>query len=163
MTRASTQTHIARARFSHQVSRRACNTRRMRRRHLILSGVAALYFAMIVVCAFVPESALNCAFWCWQLLAFLPVGTLLLLVMGRRRWWASITFGILGTAWLEAAQWVWMPAGYASAMDVVWGSVGVTMGVLIAVIATSPRTRSMRTHELHRIVTQAGNREIPQD
>ncbi len=135
----------------------------MRRRHYILGVITALYFGVVVVCAFVPGSAINCAFWCWQILSFLPVGTLLLLVLGRRRWWAAIAFGMLGAAWLEAAQWVWMPPGYATVNDVVWGSAGATMGVFIAVIATSPYLRWAPTHELHSIVAQAGNREIPQD
>jgi glycopeptide antibiotics resistance protein len=135
----------------------------MRRRQFILTGVAALYFGALIGTAFVPSSALNRSFWCWEVLAFLPVGTLLLLLMGRRRWWAAIAFGMLGAAWLEAAQSVWMPVGYASAMDVVWASAGSTAGVLVAFVASSPRARSMRTHEPHRIIAQAGNREIPQD
>ena len=135
----------------------------MRRRQYILSGVAALYFGAVIGMAFVPGSALNRSFWCWQVLVFLPVGTLLLLLLGRRRWWAAIAFGMLGAAWIEAAQSVWMPANYASAMDVVWASAGSTAGVLVAYIATSPRRSSMRAHEPHRIVAQAGSREIPQD
>lgn len=128
-----------------------------------MSGVAVLYFAAVITMAFIPGSAINRAFWCWQVLAFLPVGTLLLLVMGRRRWWAAIAFGMLGAAWLEAAQSVWMPVGYADALDVVWGSAGVTAGALIAYFATAPRAHSMRTHEVHRMVPQGGSREIPQD
>ncbi|CAN5251650.1 hypothetical protein BH11ACT4_BH11ACT4_20900 [soil metagenome] len=135
----------------------------MRRRQYILSGVSALYFGALVGMAFVPGSALNRSFWCWQLLAFLPVGTLLLLTMGRRRWWVAIGFGMLGAAWLEAAQSVWMPAGYADALDVVWGSAGVMAGVLLAHVASAPRRSQLRSHEPHRIVPQAGNREIPQD
>jgi hypothetical protein len=135
----------------------------MRRRRFILSVVAALYFGAIVGMAFVPGSATNRADWYWPLAAFVPVGVLLLLLVGRRRWWAAMAFGMLGAAWIEAAQSVWMPVGYATAMDVVWGSAGATAGVLIALAATAPRRPSMRSHEPHRIVTQAGSREIPQD
>jgi len=139
----------------------------MRRRQLIVIGVAALYFSAVIGMAFVPGSALNRQFWCWQVLVFMPVGTLLLVLLGRRRWWAAIAFGMLGAAWIEAGQSVWMPADYASAMDVVWASAGSTAGVLAAFVATSPRRvsvrASVRAHEPHRIVTQAGTREIPQD
>jgi peptidoglycan/LPS O-acetylase OafA/YrhL len=135
----------------------------MRRRRFILSVVAALYFGAIAGMAFVPGSATNRAAWYWPFAAFVPVGVLLLLLLGRRRWWAAIAFGMLGAAWIEAAQSVWMPVGYAAAMDVVWGSAGATVGVLIALAATAPRRPSTRSHEPHRIVTQAGNREIPQD
>lgn len=133
----------------------------MRRRKYILSGIAALYFGTVIGLAFLPASPLNGSFWCWAVLAFLPVGTLLLLLMGRRRWWAAIAFGMLGAAWLEAAQSVWMPAGYADAVDVVWGSTGVAAGVLVAFLATAPRRQSVRIPR--RIESQTGNREVPQD
>lgn len=130
---------------------------------MVLSGIAALYFGTVIGLAFVPGSVINGQLWCWQALAFVPVGALLLLLIGRRRWWVALGFGVLGAAWLEAAQSVWMPAGYASALDVVLDSTGVLVGVLVALFATVPRARSMRTHEPHRIVAQAGSREITQD
>lgn len=135
----------------------------MRQRQFILAVVAALYFALVIGLAFVAGSPINGQFWYWQMIAFVPVGTLLLLLIGRRRWWVAVGFGALGVAWLEAGQSVWMPVGYASAMDVVLDCAGVVAGVLMAWLATAPRARSMRTHEPHRIVAQAGVREITQD
>jgi hypothetical protein len=139
----------------------------MRPRRFILSVVAALYFGAVIGLAFVPGSATNREFWCWQAAVFLPVGVLLALLLGRRRWWAAIAFGMLGAAWIEAAQSVWMPVGYADGYDLVWGGIGVTVGVLIALAATTLWTGSghaaEQAHKPHRIVAQAGNREIPQD
>ena len=135
----------------------------MTQRRFLVSVVAALYCGALVGLAFVPGSAANRASWFWPFAAFVPVGILLVLLLGRRRWWAAIAFGVLGSAWLEAAQSVWMPLGYAEAMDVLWASSGVIAGVLIAVISTAPRRRSIPSHGPHRIVSQTGNREISQD
>ena len=135
----------------------------MRARRYILTATAAIYFGALVGLTFVPGSASNRSLWIWPFLAFVPVGILLVLLLGRRRWWAAIAFAVLGSAWIEAAQTVWMPVGYAEVLDIVWAGSGAVAGVAITVVLTSPRLRSMRAHESHRIVAQAGRREIPQD
>lgn len=113
----------------------------MRSRRLILTPVAALYFGALVGLAFVPGSAANRAFWLWPFAAFIPVGVLLVMLLGRRRWWAAIGFSVLGSAWLEAAQSIWMPVGYAEALDVAWATLGATVGVLVVLVLTSPAPR----------------------
>ena len=135
----------------------------MRARRYILIATAAIYLGALVGLTFVPGSASNRSLWIWPFLAFVPVGILLVLLLGRRRWWAAIAFAVLGSAWIEAAQTVWMPVGYAEVLDIVWAGSGAVAGVAITVVLTSPRLRSMRAHESHRIVAQAGRREIPQD
>lgn len=133
----------------------------MSRSRFVLSVIAALYFGALVGLTFVPGSAPNRASFLWSLALFVPVGVLLLLLLGRRRWWSALGFAVLGAAWVEAAQTIWMPVGYADAWDVVWGSVGATLGVAVAYLAVSVKQRSMRPHGVPRIVTQAGSREIP--
>jgi hypothetical protein len=139
----------------------------MRARRFILTTLAALYFGALMGLAFVPGSASNRAFWFWPFAAFVPVGLMLVLLLGRRRWWAAIVFGMLGAAWLEAAQSVWMPPGYAESMDVLWASLGVVVGVgagvAIRALSTVSRGVPMRVHESPRIVPHPGRREIPQD
>ena len=135
----------------------------MRAKRYIVTGVAAVYFGTLIGLTFLPGSAANRSTWFWPLIAFVPVGILLVLLLGRRRWWAAVAFAVLGSAWIEAAQSIWMPDGYSEPGDVFWSSLGAIAGVLLAVILTSPRRRSMRAHESHRIVRQAGRREIPQD
>jgi len=135
----------------------------MRARRYILTGVAAVYFGALVGLTFVPGSSANRQLWVWPFLAFVPVGILLVMLLGRRRWWAALGFAALGSAWIEAAQLVWMPLGYAEAIDVLWASLGAGAGVAVAFVLASPRLRSMRTHEAPRIVAHHGRREIPQD
>lgn len=135
----------------------------MLRRRFMVTTIAALYFGVIVGLAFVPNSATNRDAWYWSLGAFVPVGVLLLLLMGRRRWWVAIGFGVLGAAWIEAGQTIWMPVGYASPIDVLWASAGAVAGVVIAWLVTLPPRKSMRSHESPRIIAQAGTTQITQD
>lgn len=135
----------------------------MSRQKFVVSVLCALYFGSLVGLTFMPGAAEHRAAWYWPFLAFIPVGILLVLLMGRRRWWAAIAFAVLGAAWIEAAQSIWMPAGYADGFDVIWASAGAILGVVLAVLITTPIRRSMRSHDVPRIVPQAGNREIPQD
>lgn len=132
-------------------------------RRYLLPVVAALYFGGLIALTFVPGSATVRNFWLWPFVAFVPVGIILCAIMGHRRWWVAVGFGVLGAAWIEAAQSIWMPEGYADLGDMFWGSLGVIVGVALVAVLTIPRARSMRSHESHRIVAQAGSREIPQD
>lgn len=108
----------------------------MRRRPL-LTLAAVVYFGAMVGLAFVPGSAANRQFWLWPFAAFVPVGVLLTVVLGRRRWWAAFGFSMLGSAWLEAAQSIWMPVGYAEAPDVAWSTLGAATGIVIALLVTT--------------------------
>ena len=135
----------------------------MRARRYLLTGITAIYFGALIGLAFVRGSGPGRAPWMLHCAAFFLVGLLLVLLLGRRRWWAALAFAVLGSAWIEAAQSVWMPAGYAEVWDIVWASSGAIAGVLVAGILSSGKLRSMRAHEPHRIVAQAGRREIPQD
>jgi hypothetical protein len=135
----------------------------MLRGRFVVMTIGALYFGIIFGLAFVPESATNREVWYWPFSAFVPVGVLLLLMLGRRRWWVSIVFGLLGAAWIEAGQTVWMPAGYASALDVVWAGAGTVVGVALAWFFTSLEPRSMRSHQSPRMIAHASETEITQD
>ena len=129
----------------------------------MLLSVTVAYLALLVFATFMPSSETARSEWYWPVIAFVPVGVLLLLLLGRRRWWAAFAFSVLAAVWIEAAQSAWMPAGYAKLSDIVWSASGAMAGVAIAALLTGPRSRSMRAHEPHRVVTQADGREIPQD
>ena len=114
----------------------------MSRARSLLSMIAALYFGSLIGLAFVPGSAANRTSALWPFLLFVPVGILLLLLLGARHWWSALGFGTLGAGWVEAAQTIWMPVGYADAWDVVWASAGVIVGVSVAVLGARIRRRS---------------------
>ena len=132
-------------------------------RRYLLTGIAALYFGGLIGLAFVHGSTGARTSWFWPFVLFVPVGLLLLLLMGRRRGWVAVGFGVLGAAWVEAAQTIWMPEGYADLGDVIWASIGVCVGVVLGLVFTISHSKSMRSHDSHRVVSQSGNREIPQD
>jgi hypothetical protein len=123
---------------------------------MVLTGT---YLAVIVLLAFVPwRHGAECP-WYLSLLFFLPVGVLLTLAFTPHRWLVAVAFGVLGAAWIEAAQAIWMPEGYGRVEDTFWGAFGVIAGVAAVLILL----RSIRSHGSFRIVTEAGHREIPQD
>ena len=133
----------------------------MFRSRLLLKGFTALYFGTVIGLTFVPAATELRTSWFWPLIAFVPVGMVLTLLLGRHRWWVAIGFGVLGAAWVEAAQTVWMPAGYADPIDVLWSAGGVALGVVIALAITTPMRRIARSHDSPRRVTQAGQQELP--
>ena len=134
----------------------------MTSKRLVTSMVAAVYFGALVGLTFVPISASEARNgWIWSFVLFIPVGLLLILLMGSRRWWAALGFGMLGAAWIEAAQTVWVPE-CAHVADLLAGCAGVTIGVVVAIIVVEAK-KSMRSHESHRMMSQSGNRELPQD
>lgn len=135
----------------------------MSARRYLLAGLAALYFGTLIGLTFMPGSAATRASWFWPFILFVPVGVLLVMLFGRRRWWVALGFGVLGAAWIEAAQVIWMPDGYASLNDLMWASIGVVVGVAISLVVEASHRKSMRSHESHRIVAQGSSREIPQD
>lgn len=134
----------------------------MRARRYLLAGLAALYFAGLILVTFLAEFSFVRAFWPWPFIAFMPVGAILLLMVGAHRWWVAVGFAVLGAAWIEAAQSVWMPEGYARMGDIVLGSAGAIIGVAAAAGILS-RRNATRSPEPHGIVAHSGNRHISQD
>ena len=132
-------------------------------RRVVLLSVTVVYLGLLVVATFLPNSVPSQVHWFWPVVAFLPVGVLLLLVLGRRRWWAALAFSVVAAVWIEAAESAWLPAGYADIRDVAAASLGALAGVAIATMLTAPRSRVRRAHEPHRVVLQAKTKEIPQD
>lgn len=109
-----------------------------------MAAAAALYFAALASLAFVIAPGSNGRFWVGTTVAFIPVGVFLVGMFGRRRWWAALAFSIVAAAWLEAAQTVWMPAGYSNVVDILLASIGAGIGVSFAVAVALWREHSER-------------------
>jgi len=107
----------------------------MTRARSVLSAVVALYLTALICLAFVPRgdtvipSEASAAF------QFALASILLVSLLGRGRWWVALGFAVLGASWIEAAQSVWMPPGYALMTDAIAGTIGATVGTLVAVAA----------------------------
>jgi hypothetical protein len=128
-------------------------------RYKVVAALTTSYLVVLVLLAFVPwKHGAQCP-WYVSVLCLVPVGALFTLLLGRRRWVFAAAFGVLGVAWIEAAQAIWMPEGYGRVEDTLWGSAGVLIGAIAVVLIA----RFMRSHNFFRIVTEGGHREIPQD
>lgn len=128
----------------------------------MLLSVTVAYLALLVWATFMPSAQSQRDQWFWPVIAFVPVGVLLLLMIGRRRWWAAFAFSLLAAVWIEAAQSAWMPVGYAKLSDVALSAGGAMAGVGIAAMLTSPRSRSRQTRQPHSMATGTANRETSQ-
>jgi glycopeptide antibiotics resistance protein len=140
----------------------------MVRRHPITSVATFAYLG--VVCWLTLNPAINTpeASWLWRLyvalegwgptswvsfdevefvvnvLIFAPVGVLFVLLLGRSLWWAAIVFGIIGSCWIELAQYLWLTERTADSRDVVSNGIGMVIGVFVAMVVTRPsRVRSV--------------------
>jgi hypothetical protein len=81
---------------------------------------------------------------------FVPMGVLVLLLLGRERWWAAIAVGVIASCWIELAQAVLLPTRVADPADLAWNSVGTAVGVAVVLGATlrpagRPQTIDKRT------------------
>ncbi|MGV8877172.1 MAG: VanZ family protein [Rhodoglobus sp.] len=133
----------------------------MFRSRLVAVLCAALYFATLASLAFVIAPGASDRSWLWIVLLFIPVGFFLVGIFGRERWWVALAFSVVAAAWLEAAQTVWMPAGYADGIDILLATLGAAVGVVTAVAvcswqANSRHARPSPTQE--RDTNIAGNR-----
>ncbi len=107
----------------------------MIRTRSLLSVVAALYLTTLICLAFVPRAETAIPSEASAALQFALASVLLVLLLGRRRWWVALGFAVLGASWIEAAQSVWMPSGYALMTDVIAGTMGATIGAVVTVWA----------------------------
>lgn len=117
----------------------------MARSHPILALATALYLILIVVLTFVGGDDGDPPSPWWSLVAFLGVGALLTALSSPSRWWVALGFSLLGAAWIEAAQTVWRPPGFASLADLLLGGLGAVIGVVAVVAIRAVSARSSAT------------------
>ena len=64
---------------------------------------------------------------------FVPVGLLVVLFAGPRRWWMGTLIGSVISCIIELGQLVFLPERFATVNDVIANSLGALLGTLIAV------------------------------
>ena len=74
-----------------------------------------------------------------NVLLFLPLGALMVWMLGRRYWWAGTAAGILLSSLSELAQFFFLPARYPTLADVAANTLGATLGALLALLAMTRR------------------------
>ena len=63
---------------------------------------------------------------------FLPVGLLGVVLLGSARWWLAVLAGFTASSLIELGQLIFLPARYATVMDVLANTAGATLGALAA-------------------------------
>jgi glycopeptide antibiotics resistance protein len=151
------------------------------RRHPLLSLVTVAYLAALAWLTLTPTSNSERAFsllgrivelfqrydasdWLtWDraefianVLLFVPMGVFVVLLVGRRRWWAAIVVGLLASCWIELAQSVWLPDRVADPRDLVSNTLGTCVGVLVAMVITWPAAYRDRRRAAARTARQVG-------
>ncbi|ROP65044.1 VanZ family protein [Curtobacterium sp. ZW137] len=81
-----------------------------------------------------------------NVLFFVPLGLLVVLLLGGRRWWVGAVAGLLVSTAIESGQALFLPARFASFDDVLANTSGAAIGALIgvAVLARAARHRNSR-------------------
>jgi hypothetical protein len=67
-----------------------------------------------------------------NVMLFLPFGALLVWIVGPRRFWVGIAAGVVLSALIELAQFVFLPARYPTLLDVAANTLGAALGAVIA-------------------------------
>ncbi|MET4094474.1 VanZ family protein [Arthrobacter sp. UYCu712] len=80
----------------------------------------------------VVESAAN-------VVLFVPLGALVVWILGRRYWWAGGAAGLLLSGLIEVAQFAFLPERYPALADVVANTCGATLGGLLALLVMTLR------------------------
>jgi glycopeptide antibiotics resistance protein len=75
---------------------------------------------------------------------FVPMGVFVVLLLGRRLWWAGIFAGVLASCWIELAQGVWLSDRVSDPRDLVSNALGTLLGVVFALLVTWPAAYRLR-------------------
>jgi len=87
---------------------------------------------------------------------FVPMGIFVVLLLGRRLWWAGIIAGILASCWIELAQGIWLADRVSDPRDLVSNGLGTLIGVLLALLVTWPAAARLRQQSRARTARQVG-------
>jgi VanZ family protein len=78
------------------------------------------------------ESAAN-------VLLFVPLGALVVRIFGSRYWWTGGAAGLVLSALIELAQFLFLPARYPTLLDVAANTGGATLGSLLTLLVLTLR------------------------
>lgn len=65
---------------------------------------------------------------------FLPVGLLGVVLLGSARWWLAVLAGFTASGLIELGQLVFLPARFATPLDMLANTTGAALGALLALL-----------------------------
>jgi glycopeptide antibiotics resistance protein len=87
---------------------------------------------------------------------FVPMGVFVVLLLGRRLWWAGIFAGVLASCWIELAQGIWLSDRVSDPRDLLSNGLGTILGVLLALLITWPAADRLRRQSRASAARQVG-------
>jgi glycopeptide antibiotics resistance protein len=83
-----------------------------------------------------------------NILLFVPLGLIIALLFGRRRWWMAPLICCLASAFIEVGQGTFLPHRVESLGDFVSNSFGGLVGTAVALAILFPWARTNRTRKV---------------
>jgi glycopeptide antibiotics resistance protein len=74
-----------------------------------------------------------------NVLLFVPLGALMVWLLGRAYWWVGPAAGLLLSSLIELAQFLFLPARYPTLADVAANTLGAALGAVLALLITARR------------------------
>ena len=108
----------------------------MFRRHPILAPAAIVYFGALCWMALGPRAETTATF-LGGVALFLPIGPLLIGLLGRSRWMRVFMVGVLLSVWVQLACVVWRSDAQLSFTELAANVLGVAAGTAIAVAVST--------------------------
>ncbi|CAN5169156.1 hypothetical protein BH11ACT2_BH11ACT2_04970 [soil metagenome] len=90
---------------------------------------------------------------------FVPVGVFLVLLMGRKLWAPAVVVGIALTFTIEFIQ-LFLPTRVPDVRDLIANSTGAAVGVIVAMIVTTPAALRDRRHARELAAARASARTL---
>ena len=69
-----------------------------------------------------------------NILLFAPVGLILVILAGARRWWLAVLAGFVASCTIELGQLVFLPERFATVNDIIANTAGTFVGALLALL-----------------------------
>jgi glycopeptide antibiotics resistance protein len=91
-----------------------------------------------------------------NILVFVPLGVLLVLLFGRRHWFAVVVAGLLASCWIELAQSIWLGDRAGDPRDIASNTIGTVVGVVCALLVTRSAANRHRRIADARTASHAG-------
>lgn len=114
----------------------------MLRSHPVLCPVAAAYAAVVCMVSFGPGHSLADGA-VVAILVFVPLGILLVLLLGSARWRLAVFFGVLVCVWVEIGRSVWNMDRGVDALVLLANAAGMLAGVVLGVLLARSAVRAL--------------------
>jgi len=116
----------------------------MFRRRPVVTAFAVVYFVALCWIALGPRAD-GLSSYLSGVILFLPLGPLVIALLGRRHWIAALMLGLIASVWIQLACIVWRADARVTSWDLSANLTGVVVGTLVAVVFATLAERRSRS------------------